>query len=128
MTQRLVCIANNGFPEPHQNDTAIAICRQFAKETGLDWAGSLQLGEGEAINGKPLNEVKGMARNVIRSLNMAATALCSGCSVPHRAEIFMAKSIVPHWLYRWLGKMRWKRDAKKHAVHKDLFSRPFQHP
>ncbi len=124
--QRLVCIVNNGFPEPHQNDTAVAICRQFAKQTGFDWAGSLVLGGGEAINGKPLKEVKAMARNIIKSLDMAAVALSSGSSIPKDAQILMAKGIVPHWLYRWLGKIKWNSDAKKHAVHRKLYTRPFQ--
>ncbi len=128
MTQRLVCIVNNGFPEPHQTDTAIAICMQFAKEAGFDWAGSLKLGGGEAIQGRPLNKVKGMARNVIKSLNIAATALSLGDPVPQDAKALMAKKMVPYFIYRWLGKMHWKRDAKKHEVHKKMDSRPFQHP
>ena len=125
MKQRLVCIVNNGFPEPHQNDTAVAICRQFAKETGFNWAGGLQLGEGEAINGKALHEAKGMARNVIKSLNLAAAALSEGNSIPQKVKKIMAKLIVPAWLYRWMGGMKWKRDSKKHGVNKQLYKQPY---
>lgn len=112
VSQRLVGIVNNGFPEPHQNDTAIAICMQFAKEAGFDWAGGLKLGGGEAINGKSLDNVNGMARHVIKSLDMAAAALCSGACVPKEAEDLMAKKFLPNWLFLWLGKMRWNRMAK----------------
>ena len=84
--RRLVCLVNSGFPEAHQNDTALAICRQFARETGFHWAGGLQLGGGEAIGGRPLLEVKGMARNVIKSLDLAAAALAEGNPVPPQAE------------------------------------------
>jgi putative NADPH-quinone reductase len=48
-SQRLVAIVNCGFPEARQNDTALAICRQFAREAGFEWAGGLALGGGEAI-------------------------------------------------------------------------------
>ena len=123
--QRLVCIVNNGFPEPHQNNTAVAICRQFAKETGFHWAGGLRLGGGEAINGKPLHEVKGMARNVIKSLDLAAAALFENNSIPQEAKKLMAKLIVPAWLYRWMGGMKWKWDSKKYGVNKQLYSRPY---
>jgi hypothetical protein len=126
MKQRLVCIVNNGFPESHHNDTAVAICRQFAREAGFNWAGGLGLGGGEAINGKPLHEVKGMARNVIKALNLAADALSEGNPIPQEAKILMTRSLVPKWLYIWLGGMRWKRDAKKHGVNKQLYSRPYQ--
>lgn len=125
MKQRLVCIVNNGFPEPHQNNTAVAICRQFARETGFNWAGGLQLGGGEAINGRPLHEVKGMARNIIKSLNLAAAALSKNNPIPQEAKKFMAKLIVPAWLYRWMGAFRWKRDSKKYGVNKQLYNRPY---
>lgn len=124
--QRFACIVNNGFPEPHQNNTAVAICRQFAKETSFNWAGGLQLGGGEAINGKPLHEIKGMARNIIKSLDLAAAALSEDNPIPQEAKNLMAKLIVPAWLYRWMGGMKWKRDSKKHGVNKQLYSRPYQ--
>jgi len=126
MEQSLLCIVNNGFPEAHQNETAIAICRKFARETGFKWAGGLALGGGEAINGKPLLEVKGMiARHVIKSLNLTADALSAGKSVPQEAVKIMAKPFIPRWMYICLGGMRWKRDAKKHGVHKKLYNRPY---
>lgn len=126
MEQRLICIVNNGFPESHQNNTAVAICRQFAKETGFEWSGGLQLGGGEAINGEPLHKVKGMARNVIKSLDLAATALSENNPIPQEAKEKMAKFLVPAWLYRLAGMMRWKRDSKKHGVNKQLYSRPYE--
>jgi multimeric flavodoxin WrbA len=124
--QKLICIVNNGFPESHQNNIAVAICRQFAKETGFIWFGGLQLGGGEAINGKSLNTVKGMARNVIKSLNLAADSISKGNPISQNAKTLMAKSIVPNWLYRWLGAMRWKSDAKKYETKRQLHNRPYQ--
>ena len=39
--QRFVSIMNCGFPEAHHNDTGLAICRQFAREVGFEWAAGL---------------------------------------------------------------------------------------
>ena len=124
-SQRLVAIANCGFPEAHQNDTALAICRQFAREAGFEWAGGLALGGGEAISGQPLPKVKGMARNVIKALDLAAAALAEGKPVPQEAVGAMAKPITPAWAYALLGGIGWKRQAKKHGAQKKLRDRPY---
>jgi hypothetical protein len=124
--QSLLCILNCGFPEAHQNETAIAICRQFARETGFEWAGGLALGAGEAINGRNLFKVKGLARNVIKSLDLAAQALADGKPIPQKAVDLMAKPLMPRWLYILMGTSRWKREAKTHGMHKNLLDRPFE--
>lgn len=125
MEQSLLCIVNSGFPEAFQNDTAISICRKFACETDFTWAGGLALGGGEAVNGKPLLDVKGMARNIIKSLNLTADALAAGESVSQEAVKLMAKPLIPSWMYLLLGGMGWKKRAKNHGVHKKLFNRPY---
>ena len=125
MDQSLLCIVNCGFPEAHQNDTAITICRKFASETGFMWAGGLTLGAGEVINGKSLPEVKSMARHVIKSLNLTADSLAAGKSIPQEAIKHMAKPLIPKWLYLLMGGMSWKKRAKTHGVHKELYNRPY---
>ena len=44
--QRLLAISNNGFPEVEQNCTALYICRLFARDAVIEWAGELALGGG----------------------------------------------------------------------------------
>lgn len=123
--QRLVAIVNCGFPEALHNDTALAICRRFAKETGFQWAGGLGLGGGEAINGRPLSKVKRMARNVIKSLDLAAENLARGEAISQEAVELMAKPFVPNWVYVWLGEWGWRRRAKKFGVQHQLDARPY---
>jgi hypothetical protein len=123
--QSLLCILNCGFPEAHQNETAIAICRQFAREAGFEWAGGLALGGGEAINGRGLFRVRGLARNVIKSLDLAAQALADGKPIPEKAVDLMAKPLMPRWLYILMGSSRWKREAKAHGVYKKLLDKPY---
>ena len=124
--QRLLCIVNCGFPEAHQNDAALAMCRQFAREAGFQWSGGLALGAGEAIGGRPLFKVKGMARNVIKSLDLIADALAAGTSVPQEAIKKRAKLFVPNWLYILFGTIGWKWQAKKHGAYKKLNDRPYE--
>lgn len=124
--KRFVAIVNSGFPEAMQNGTALAICRKFALESGLGWAGGLALGGGEAINGRPLSEVGRMARRVTRSLDLAAAALAEGKPVPDEAVTLMAKPLVPSWAYTLLGEISWRRRAKRYGVQKNLRDRPYQ--
>jgi hypothetical protein len=123
--QRLVSILNCGFPEAHHNDTALAICRQFAREAGFEWAGGLSLGGGEAISGQPLESKGRMVRNVSRALALSADALAEGDPVPEEAVRLMAKPLVPARMYTWLGAAGWKRQAKKHGVADKLGDRPY---
>lgn len=125
-SQSLVSILNCGFPEAHQNDTAIAICRQFAREAGLEWAGGLSLGGGEAIGGQPLESKGRMVRNVIRALEVSADALAAGERVPEEAVKLMAKPLVPPRMYTWLGAVGWRRQAKKHGATDKLDERPYE--
>ncbi len=54
--QSFTTFANCGFPEADQCANALAICDTFAGQAGFEWAGSLALGAGEAINGASLAE------------------------------------------------------------------------
>jgi len=111
--QRLLAISNCGFPEAHHNDTALAICRRFALESGIEWAGGLALGGGEAIHGRSLNDAGGMVRKVKKSLDLTAATLAEGKSVPEEAVKLMSKPFIPTWMYILFGGMRWKKQAKK---------------
>jgi hypothetical protein len=123
--QRLVAIVNSGFPEARQNDTAIAICRRFAEEAGIDWAGGLALGGGEMIAGKALSEVGGSVRNVMKALNLAAAEIAKGEAVPKEAADLMAKPVLPSRLYVWLANRRWNRQIKKYGTRPRLYDRPY---
>jgi len=52
--KRLVAIVNSGFPETHQNAVALAICQEFAAQSGLAWSGGLALGGGGMVGEQPL--------------------------------------------------------------------------
>jgi len=52
--QFMLAICQSGFPEAHQSNIALAICRCFAGEAGFTWAGGLALGGGGALIRKSL--------------------------------------------------------------------------
>ena len=121
--QRLVAIVNNGFPEPHQNALALAICGQFAAECGIEWAGGLAMGAGEALSsGRPLSATPALGappvRHVMRALDLTADALAAGHPVPAAAVTMIGASPLPfvplagwRWIFKLGGEASWRRQA-----------------
>lgn len=123
--QKVLALVNCGFPEAGNCSTALAICRRFAEETARSWAAGLALGGGEAIGGRPLEEARGLNRNVKRSLDLVAEMLAKGLPVPDEAARLMSKALVPNWLYTWIGSRRWKKTARKYGTRGRLHARPY---
>lgn len=126
-SQRFVAICNCGFPESNHIDPALLICKRFAAEAGMKWAGGLALGGGEAIHGEHLVEAGGRGRYAVQALDLAADALARGESVPREASKLMAKPIIPSWLYRLFGQHGWKKEAGKYGTLRELKARPYDH-
>lgn len=123
--QRFAAIVNSGFPEARQSDTALAICRRFAKETGFAWAGGLAMGGGEVLGAKPLAEAGGRARNARSALDLAAQALAEGKEIPEEAVAKMARPVAPPWVYMLAGQWGWNRKAKRFGARRRINDRPF---
>ncbi len=125
LVQRLIAIVQCGFWEDHQNRTAVAVMRQFARETGFAWAGALTMGAGGALAGRSLDKAGGMARNVVRAFDLAAASLAAGGTVPEEAAALMAKPLMARWLYHLAANWGFKRLLKKHGVRKKAYDRPY---
>jgi multimeric flavodoxin WrbA len=134
--QRLMAIVNCGFPEPHQNSLALAICQEFAAQSGIAWTGGLALGAGGVIGGQPLNMTKRSgppAKHVIRALDLAAAALAEGSPVPAQAVRLMAKNPFPfmpfalwRWIYLRFGGKGFEREAARNGVSRErLLDQPY---
>lgn len=121
-----VAMVNCGYPEAHHTETALEICRQFASEANLDWMGGLGLGGGMIIGGRPLEEVGGVARNIMKALNMSASELCQGRAVPHESIERMALPLAPKWLFIRIGNKGWKKQAKESGIEGELNARPYR--
>lgn len=123
---RFAAIANCGFPGANHNDTAIAICSEFARQTRFTWMGGLALGAGEGIvHGTPLNELDGRAIPIKASLDLAAQALAVGNPIPQSARELLAKPIIPNWMYTLQGQFGWRQVAKQYGMEKELKRQPY---
>lgn len=124
--KRIVALINCGFPEARHCDTAVAICRCFAREAGMEWAGGLSLGGGEAIGGKKLTKAGGVAGNARKALDMAAEALAQGLPVSEEAVSLMAAPPISPWLYALIGDLGWRLKARRNGTWRRLKDRPYR--
>ena len=132
-SQRLVAIVNSGFPETHQNSLALAICREFAEQSGFQWAGGLAFGAGGMIGGQPLTQPQRQGapvKNVIAALEMTANSLADGLPIPAEVMKLITKNRIPFalWsrLYVLMGARGFKKVAAKNGVsNADLLAQPY---
>jgi NAD(P)H-dependent FMN reductase len=125
LPSRFLAIVNSGFPEAVHSDTALAICRQWAGEAGLDWIGGLGIGGGGMLAGRPLAELGGRARSVTRALALSADAIARGMIIPEEARRLAGTLPIPAWLYRFFGEWGFRQEAKKHGTRGRLGARPY---
>jgi multimeric flavodoxin WrbA len=123
---RFAALANCGFPEAAHNRTALAICAEFARQAGFEWAGALSLGAGEGlVHGQPLAEAGGPAIPIRKALDLAAAALLQGEAIPQSAVDLLARPVIPGWLYRWLGVFGWRQQARQYGAQNILQRKPY---
>ena len=125
LIQKLAAIVQCGFPETHQNQMAVDIMRQFAKEAGFAWAGGLAMGMGGSVAGKSLAKAGGMFRNVAKTLDMAAASLAAGGSIPEEATALMARPLMPRWLCVLAVNWGFRNDIKKRGARGRAHDRPY---
>jgi multimeric flavodoxin WrbA len=123
---RFAAISNCGFPEAQHNQTALAVCSEYARQNGFAWMGGLALGGGEGlVHGVPLNEMDGRAMPIKGALSMAAEALAHGQPIPQSAQDLLGKPVIPNWMYKLFGGYGWKQSAKQYGVQKKLKRQPY---
>jgi len=123
--QLFAAIANCGFPEAYQCNTALVICESFARQAGFVWAGGMALGGGGMVRGFPLVEGGGKTILMRQALEMAAEGLVQEGAIPQAAREGLAKPLIPHWLYWIVAWRRWKIDARHYGATKLLKRQPY---
>lgn len=123
--KRFCALIASGYPDASECDTALSVCRIFARQCSLVWAGGLATGAGELLSGKPLTVNRVLARNAMRAINISAKALASGEAVPYRAAVMMARPVLPPALYVWLAHVGFFRAARRHDATYLVNDRPY---
>jgi len=59
------------------------------------------------------------------SLELAAEALAQGQAIPQAARDGLAKPVIPQWVYRLTGCLRWYQQAKLNGAKKVLRRQPY---
>ncbi|OGP79857.1 MAG: hypothetical protein A2Z40_00140 [Deltaproteobacteria bacterium RBG_19FT_COMBO_60_16] len=123
-TPRLAVLVQCGFPESHQCDTAVGICRLFAERTGMRWAGALAMGMGGSL-GEDFKKLPGGGKNILDAIAMASKSLASGGDVPGEATVLFAKPLMPRWMYLLVGNLGWRIQMRKHKARRPMAYRPY---
>ena len=124
--QKFLAISNCGFPEAKQNETAISICKQFCRESKMEWMGGLMLGMGAAINGKSLVKAGKIAKNIRLSLDLVAESIVKNKKIPEKAFQYIEKPLLKSkFIYKLFGGLSWRIQAFKNNVYTRLNDKPF---
>jgi hypothetical protein len=123
-TPRLAAIVQCGFPESHQCDTAVGICRLFAERAGMRWAGALAMGMGGSIGGD-IGRLPGGGRNILDALDLAAKSLAAGGDVPGEATTLFARPLMSRRLYTMVGNLGWRVQLRKNKARRPLTYSPY---
>jgi hypothetical protein len=113
--QRVFAVINCGFYEGSQNRHALEMIEHFCREAGLDWCGGIGIGTGEMIRG--LRDVPlqaGIRRPVVTALQALVEAM--GNSTGRLEENLYTQHRLPWWVYRLLGQMGWRRQARQNGL------------
>ncbi len=125
--KKLAVVVNCGFIESHQNDTAIEICRLFAREAGFEWLGGLGRGGAGALGGKNLSDAGRLFHKTRQSFDLAAAALADGKPIPDEAIRLMRGNLVPLCLYQAAANVGFIVEGARRGAAFRLLDNPFQH-
>lgn len=124
-SRHLCAVLNCGFAEAHHNDVALNICRLFARDAGMHWAGGLAIGGGGMFSGKPLSEQGGMVQHITTAFDQTIAALDAGQDIPESALSGIRKQIIPTWAYFAMANLSMASAAMKHGNLWKIGARPY---
>jgi len=110
---RVTAIINCGFPEASHCDLSLDICEQFSRHAHTQWVGGLAVGEGGAIDGRPLNDLGGMVRHAHNALKQAAEAIHQDRPITAASHTLARKPIIPGRLYTFLAQRGWRTHRRQ---------------
>lgn len=124
-TQRIFGVCQCGFLEAEQNDTALAICQEFARDAGLDWQGGFAIGAGGALGGNQWQKMGKMTAHITEAFAMTIEALDAGQPIPPTALAMVRKRFCPPWMYALMANISMLSAARKHGNLFRINARPY---
>ncbi len=121
--KRIYVLANMGLYEPEQLVNLFASAREWCRDMGFRYCGSLAVGAGEVV-GKLIDHLPfriGPARNAAIGVERLAEAI-NGCS--ETEDIFKEPFMFPKKLYFAIANKSWDLNAREHGLRpEDLYRR-----
>ncbi|NLI97040.1 NAD(P)H-dependent oxidoreductase [bacterium] len=125
--QRFVAICQCGFPESHQNNLALDMCKRFAELSGFRWIGGIPIGGGGIIGEQNLEEAGGRVKHITSALDIAASAIAEDSEIPEDAINAASKLPIPKRMYLMIGNMGWNSIARKNGLkRRQMFAKPYE--
>lgn len=115
---RLAALVQCGFPEARHCASAVDVCEEFCRESGVGWAGALAFGCGGAISGRT-PEQSPLAK-AVPALDEAVEALAAGRAIPDEARRVVGRQFAPIWAYTLFGGLGWWWIARKRGCREPL--------
>jgi len=119
-------LVQSGFLESAHNDTAIEMCRLFARDAGFTWLGGLGRGAGGVLAGRPLEQAPPPLRGTREALDRAAELLALG--EPFSPEVNQAFRVqpLPRWLYAGAADLGFVVQLLKNGRLLSMFKKPYR--
>ncbi len=125
--QSFIALINCGFPEAEQNETALKVYKEFAREAKLKYLGGIAIGMGGAVSGQSLSEMGGMAKDLVTGLEQAVENIVRNQIISDSAIEKTSKPLISQkWLYTLAGNFNWRFQALKNGVYLKINARPYQ--
>jgi hypothetical protein len=126
-TGRKFCAAlvQCGFLESRQNDTAIEMCRLFARDAGFEWLGGLGRGGGGMLDGKPLEKAPGLLTATRKALDLAADCLANGKPFTEEIQQAFRAQLMPRWIYTTAANLGFCLQIIKNGKIFSIFRKPY---
>jgi len=125
----LVAVANNGFYEGAQNESALAIVANFCARAGIVWRGGFGIGTGEMIGElKAVPAGASIKRPVSAALDRAAARVSEAAPARSPANEYSSHGL-PWRAFELTANLHWLREAGAKGVGwRAMVARPFGAP
>lgn len=115
-----------GFLESGHNDTAIEMCRLFARDAGFTWLGGVGRGAGGMLAGKPLEQAPQPLRATREALDRAAALLARGEPFSEEIVSVFRQAPLPRWLYSMAADLGFILQLLRNGQLLSMFRKPYR--